>query len=365
MNNNNKGTLSIVVGGQFGSEGKGAVAGWLARSRPTDIAVRVAGPNAGHSAMDADGKVWALRCIPVMAVTNPLVQLVLAPGSEIDEKVLMDEIAMLEEGGISIVDRLHIDWQATVLTDDHIRQESGGDINARLGSTAKGIGAARADRIWRQAAIWGTEEFNAFDDESVSHPCGIQGEDTIPLVRYHLAQPSGHVVIEGTQGFGLGLHAGFYPQCTSSDARAVDFAAMAGITPWADAGQVDTWVVLRTHPIRVAGNSGPMKDETTWENLERSSGGYIHAERTTVTKKVRRVGGWDPELAAQAVAANGGDACKIALTFFDYWFPELAGSRTARDLTTEHMLAIDMVERETGAKVCYLGTSPGDGISIP
>lgn len=355
---NTKGKLSIVVGGQFGSEGKGAVAGWLARGDRglgfVTAAVRVAGPNAGHSAMDANGKVWALRCIPVMAVTNPDCMLVLAAGSEIDPAVLDAEIEMLELGGINVTDRLYIDEQATVLTPEHIEQEGGygGHLTKAVGSTGKGIGAARADRLWRKARLWGDV-----------YP-GHASTDTVTTLREHLSDPYTHVVIEGTQGYGLGLHAGYYPKCTSSDCRAVDFAAMAGITPWTDVNATDVWVTLRTFPIRVAGNSGPLHEELTWEQLADETDGYVRPERTTVTKVERRVGRWDPVLAAEAVKANGGRHAQIALTFFDYWYPELAGCQSTDDLKDHHFDHIERIEREIGASVAYLGTGPGDGIHI-
>ncbi len=170
------------------------------------------------------------------------------------------------------------------------------------------------------------------------------------------------VVIEGTQGYSLGLHAGWYPFCTSSDCRVVDFLAMAGVCPVGV--EIEPWVVLRTFPIRVAGNSGPMMEELTWEMLEKSSGGYIKAERTTVTQRIRRVGAWDPELARAAVSANGGGLVSVALAMFDYWYPELAGA-TARDqLTHEHWNRIRGVEREVGTGVKLLGTGPGSMIDL-
>ena len=64
--------------------------------------------------------------------------------------------------------------------------------------------------------------------------------------------------------------------------------------------------MLRTLPIRVAGESGPLFAETTWEQLADESNGYIRPERTTVTNLIRRVGRWDSELAREAVQANGG-----------------------------------------------------------
>lgn len=352
-----KGTLDIVVGGQFGSEGKGAIGGWLAKNRPLAAAIRVAGPNAGHSALDTQGRKWALRQIPVAAVANLDCDVIIGAGSEIDESVLADEVRRLEEAGIPILDRLYVDRSATLLTSEHIKQETTENINGRLGSTAKGIGAARSDRIWRQAATWGDHV-----DEGL-YGVPIAGVDTVARIR-NILDWGGRVMLEGTQGFGLGLHTDYYPQCTSSDCRAVDFAAMAGVTPWTDADVTNIWVVLRTHPIRVAGNSGPLKNETTWDALSARSGGYIGPEKTTVTQKVRRVGDWDPQLAEAAVLANGGSQARVALTFFDYWFPALAGATERSALTPMHWDEIHRVEHEVGAKVTLVGTGPDSGILL-
>lgn len=355
-----QGTLDIVVGGQFGSEGKGAVGAQLAKGK-CDVAVRVAGPNAGHSALDPSGRKWALRQIPVAAVVNPSLDIVLGAGSEIDPIVLADEVRTLEEAGIGVLDRLHIDRSATLLEPRHIEAEGGygGELTERLGSTGKGIGAARSDRIWRKAEVWGERAIPGIDF------CGVEfGSDTGLFLRDALRRGA-RVMLEGTQGYGLGLHTEFYPKCTSSDCRAVDFAAMAGITPWADCRTVNTWIACRTYPIRVAGNSGPLHEETTWERLAEKTGGYIQPERTTVTQVVRRVGAWDTDLVAAAVDANGGhDSTYIALTFFDYWYPELAGSTSQLDLTEAHLQTINNVERGTGGRVRLLGTGPDSMIEL-
>lgn len=340
------GRIQVVVGGQYGSEGKGNVAGELARDRGRGlVAVRVAGPNAGHSAVDHAGRKWAMRQIPVMAVTNPDARLVIAQGSEIDLDVLDREITQLEAAGFSIVDRLYVDRQATLITDDHKAQEGGygGPLTKRLGSTAKGIGAARAERVWRRAPLWGA------GDEAV------EGYDTAELMRAALAFGQ-DVIIEGTQGYALGLHAGHYPQCTSSDCTFTDFLAMAGLNHLD--GDVEPWVVLRTFPIRVAGNSGPMYRETDWDTLSRMTQGYVQPEKTTVTQMIRRVGMWDPELARVAVTANGRSCARVALTFFDYWFPELAGQTEVGMLTPVHWTAIQQVEEAIGTVVGWLGTGP-------
>lgn len=357
--------VQVVVGGQYGSEAKGAVAAYLSRGRDSLTAVRVAGPNAGHTVVNERGERIALRQIPVAAVTNPESKLVVAAGSEIDPAVLWREVDLLRNYGVER--RLFVDGQATVITQEHQAQEGAGggargpgdeDLNKRIGSTAKGIGAARADRIWRRAQTWDKRV-----EMDLGAPSWAVPVDTAAMLRKDLER-GGDVLIEGTQGFALGLHAGWYPFCTSSDCRVVDFLAMAGVAVGQEGVQVEPWVVLRTFPIRVAGNSGPMEHETTWENLELLSGGYIKAERTTVTQRIRRVGAWDAELAARGVSANGGSTVKVALSMFDYWYPDLAGKTGVKDLTTEHWDRVHKVECDVEAGVELLGTGPGTMIDL-
>jgi adenylosuccinate synthase len=378
------GKLTVVVGGQYGSEAKGAVTAWLARlnkDEPTSV-VRVAGPNAGHTAYDATGKAWALRQVPVGLVSNLEAVGVIADGSEVDLPVLLDEIDQLERGGIPVRQRLAISRHATLLTDEHRNRETGDGIAKRIGSTGKGIGAARADRIMRTADTYNTVKakgltMEEFCRENYADPgfrdlldkLKIDFDDlfvsgSISEYLREIAVMGFHIIIEGTQGYGLGLHRPEYPQVTSSDTRAIDFCAMAGINPW-DPGvdEFEVYVVVRAFPIRVAGNSGPLKDETTWEELG------LPEERTTVTKKVRRVGGWDQVLFDQAVAANGGPRrVRVAYTMADQEVAALAGLQgNANDLmstmTQEQVGAIGKIIEKTRGLVTYVGTGPNSQIT--
>jgi len=341
--------LSVVVGGQYGSEGKGAIAGHLTRpqTRPV-VCVRVGGPNAGHTVLgngpEGPKHPWRLRTIPVAAVTNPDATLVISAGSEIDLDVLNHEAHQLEEHGYTVWDRLYIDPQATILTPEHIQTETDLNIHSRIGSTGKGIGAARADRLMRTAPIWG-------DNPAEHHNPPINTSEYL----IDALSEGAHVVIEGTQGYALGLHAGHYPQCTSNDARAIDFLAMTGISPWAEEiGDLTVYVVARVNPIRVAGNSGHIKGETTWAELG------LEPELTTVTRKVRRVGQWDSELLREAVKANGGNPhVRVCLTMLDHAVPEAAHyTGPLAGLPAEAIRWIRQVQEEAGVPVAMVGTGP-------
>lgn len=351
--------LQVVAGAQFGSEAKGHVTqDLLARhfGSGRQINVRVAGPNAGHTAYDACfGRKYPLRQVPVGAV-HPDVELVIAAGSEIDTNVLLDEIDKLEEDGHSVRGRMVVDAQATILTRRH--HDSEGLLPSRLGSTGKGIGAARADRIMRTAGIAGDDD--TLRDELADR--GIRLCDTQEWLRLAVQQNYAfcQVVVEGTQGYGLGLHAGFYPFCTSSDCRAIDFLAMAGINPWNHyIHDFQVWLVARVYPIRVAGNSGPLAGETTWEKLG------LPEERTTVTQKVRRVGTWDGDLVRRAVRANGGaPSVRVALTMLDQAVPQIANVIDRSALIRDHDARawLDMVELDSGTQVRYVATGPKSAV---
>jgi adenylosuccinate synthase len=336
--------VTVVVGGQYGSEAKGATVAHISREfTASDCVIRVAGPNAGHTAYSPGGREWKLRSIPVAAVVNDHVQLHIAAGSEIDPIVLADEVTALEDAGIPIVNRLTIHPSATILLAENIAEEGANGIVGRIGSTGKGIGSARAARIMRVAPT-AKDLYPGHSKVMMSAP------GPFPVDAYD------RVVIEGTQGYGLGLHTENYPQVTSSDCRAIDFLAMAGISPWNLGGKFEILVVARCFPIRVAGNSGPLKDETSWEALG------LPEERTTVTNKVRRVGAWDPALLRDAIRANGGDGwsspVRLVITMLDQLFPEIAGVPNDGHLDDKHLDWLRAIEEDFNVEVAYVGTSP-------
>ncbi len=338
------GTMHIVTGGQYGSEGKGAVTAALVDKLAGDgppVLIRVAGPNAGHTAYDLDGNKWSLRQIPVGAVINYESPVIIGQQSEIDIEVLLTEIEQLEAAGIPIIDRLVVDEQATVIQPDHKMTEQ---TRINTGTTGKGIGGARSSRILRNVV-------RVMDDQGLLP--WVRTEDT---TRHLRSLGDSTYILEGTQGYGLGLHTPYYPHTTSSNCRAGDFLAMTGIQPW----EIETlipWVVFRAYPIRIAGESGPLYAETTWEGI-----GQPH-EYTTVTQKIRRVGQWDQTLADRAIRANGGaDYLRIAFTFADYLYHDLKDKEDNRSsIVTARMEHINTLL----PRVDYLGTGPDTGVWDP
>lgn len=350
------GKIQVIVGGQFGSEGKGHCAAELAQREDTMLAIRTGGPNAGHtvwgpctvgncgSGPSCQGHEFKLRQLPVAPVVNDKALAAIAARSLVQLDLVEREI---KETGLDMV---FVDPSATVLEAAHISVEQADDALA-WGSTQKGIGAARMDRLHRTARTFG----DGLSTRMLPRP-------VIGMVREHLG--AGYTVqVEAAQGYGLGLHTEFYPKTTSADCRAIDALADVGISPWEfPDSSLEVWVVVRPYPIRVAGDSGPLKFETTWAALG------LPQERTTVTNKVRRVGGWDPSLVYKAVRANGVRNVRLWMNMADHVFPFLKGRTSLEGLrSTDRAQVATWIRRvceQVGASIYALGTGPGSAIFL-
>jgi adenylosuccinate synthase len=292
--------ITVVVGGQFGSEGKGKVAHRIACDERAAIVVRVGGTNSGHTAVH-EGRTWALRQLPV-SVLAPGTKAVLPPGAIIDPEIFLGEVRALGLGP----ERVMVSRYATVISAEDKQAERSEGLIDRIGSTGSGTGAALVRRISRPSDTC----FLAEEHPLLKDYLG----DTSRVMRQVL-DANRLIVIEGSQGFGLSvLHGGYYPKATSRDTTAATFVGEAGLSP-RDVKNVI--LVLRAHPIRVAGNSGPLKGETSWAEIASEAGlPSDYCELTTATKKVRRVGTFDPELVRRAIEVN--NPTRIVLNHFDY-----------------------------------------------
>ena len=130
--------VSVVVGGQFGSEGKGKTALEIVHRNPTVGAViRVGGTNSGHTAISRNGRRFALRQLPAASIDRS-VRVILPPGSYIDLEIFQEEVQRLEFGP----DQIAVNALARIITDEHKSWERDADLGPAIGSTQSGTGAA-------------------------------------------------------------------------------------------------------------------------------------------------------------------------------------------------------------------------------
>jgi adenylosuccinate synthase len=329
--------VSVVVGGQYGSEGKGKVALHIAQSAAAAAVVRVGGPNSGHTGVDSSGRTWVFRQLPASSLAkNALI--VLPAGSLIDPEILRTEIESFRLDPA----RLRIDSNASVVSMDHRRQETSDGITSTIGSTGSGTGAALRERISRK-----TNHRLAHEDpflQQFIHPF------TSKLLR-DILDRGGRVVVEGTQGFGLSIwHGSAYPYATSRDTTAANFIAETGLAPH----DVDDVVLtIRSFPIRVGGNSGPLENEIDWSILASEAklpSNYV--ELTSATKRVRRIARFDPEIVRRAIVVN--QPHRIVMNHLDYVDPLC----TLTSIGPKGLAFIRSVEGSIQRKIDLVGISP-------
>lgn len=254
--------IIVVQGGQYGSEAKGAITGHLCQRRGVDIAVRTGSINAGHTVYYR-GRGYAFQQLPVGWV-NPATKLVLGPGAYVHLPTLESECTMIDTlmGG-NVRERIYIDHRAGLHLDSFGVEAKLADRHTKIGATGKGCAEAIIAKIRdRGTAIRTFKEYLELMDGVDPHG-GWQFVDT-PLYLNDAYDAGRQILLEGTQGSGLDLHLGPYPFTTSRQTTAAAWVTEAGLSP---SLEYEVVLVLRTYPIRVAGNSGPMEHEISWVDL--------------------------------------------------------------------------------------------------
>ncbi len=321
--------VTLVMGGQFGSEGKGNVVSWLSRERKFDLVIRTGSPNSGHTFIDKNNKPCVMRQLPCSWAfqDSPLY----VPASAIvDTSVLKSEIELVRDNGYK--GKIMVSPNVGIVELEDIKAET----NILSGTTGTGSGSARSRKCMRQVRL----------------------AKDISSLRKYLATPDfnnySEVLIESSQGFGLSLDSSYYPYVTSTNLTPYRILDDAEI-PF-NKFNISVWLLLRTFPIRIAGLSGPLPMETSWGFLRMLYGSHIPNEYTSVTRKQRRVGFFDVKQARDAIQRCNPNV--IVLTFFDYLFPlnKYGKLPVTRDMIGWLSVLEDSIERH----ITYLGISCKD-----
>ncbi len=326
-------TCTIVVGGQWGDEGKGKIISYLCdKDKPSIVARGGVGPNAGHS-VEVNGEKYGIRMVPT-GFPNKSSKLAIGAGVLVDPEVLLKEIEMLDK--FNIKNRLIVDKNCGIIEEKHKKMDkSNSHLSKEIGSTGTGCGPANVDRAMRTLKL-------AKDVEVLKPFLG----DVSNAVNDALDKNE-NVLIEGTQGTLLSLYYGSYPYVTSKDTTASSFAADVGVGPT----KVDEVVVVfKSYPTRVG--EGPFPTEMSIEESEKL--GLV--EYGTVTGRRRRIGFFDFELAKRVCRLNG--ATQIAITCLDKYDKECYGITNYDDLTEKGKSFIKEIEEKVGVPVKLISTGP-------
>lgn len=333
--------IDVIVGGQYGSEGKGHIAAHIAREY--QLLVRVGGPNAGHTVF-LNPEPYTFHHLPSGSLHSSEVPLVLGPGASLNVPKLLEEIARCE----CDAKRLSIDPMAIIITDED-REEELKSLRKSISSTAQGVGRAAIRRIHRDPKTIFAK------DVQVLRPYVRPAQ----AVYESVFRAGGRVLLEGTQGTALSLFHGAYPFVTSRDTTVSGCLSEAGMAPSRLSKVI---MVCRTYPIRVQnpkkGSSGPMSQEITLEEIARRSGLPLKqlkaTEITSTTKRKRRIAEFDWSLLRRSSALNG--PTDIALTFVDYLDATNQQARRFEQLSPKTIRFIEDVEKVSCAPVTLIST---------
>ena len=316
----------VVVGAQWGDEGKGKLVDVLAER--ADWVVRYqGGANAGHT-VDLGDRSFVLHQIP-SGILHPGVRCAIGNGVVLDPDTLFDEIDGLVKAGVDVEGRLYVSERAHLVLPYHKMVDGASASSKAIGTTGRGIGPAYDDKIARRGvrvldlrhperlrevvakgaehaqarlARYGSEEF--IDIEAVIAQLERLGKRLLPLAEdvgltiHRAVKSKAAVLLEGAQGSLLDIDHGTYPFVTSSNTTAGGAAVGVGIGPSA----IDRVLgVVKAYTTRVG--NGPLPTEFG-EPLQ-SDVRRLGNEFGATTGRPRRCGWFDALVVKYATRVNG------------------------------------------------------------
>jgi adenylosuccinate synthase len=321
-----KTTCMVVVGAQWGDEGKGKLVDVLAER--ADYVVRYqGGANAGHTVVIGETQ-FVLRQIP-SGILHQAVTCVIGNGVVLEPENLFAELDQLHERGIDTSGRIFVSDRAHLVLPYHKMLDAASEKSQKLGTTGRGIGPAYEDKYGRRGIrvadlrrvecaghllservaranqlleMMGSPERASLDD----HQKLLQrlaprllpiAADTGLLV-HRAVRERRRVLLEGAQGALLDVDHGTYPYVTSSNTTAGGAAVGAGIGPTAIHGVLG---VVKAYTTRVGNGPLPTEAESPHEERLRQLGGEFGA----VTGRPRRCGWFDATVVRYAARVNG------------------------------------------------------------
>ena len=297
---------TLICDLQFGSTGKGLIAGYLAERDEPDTLVTAWSANAGHTYINAAGEKFVHTMIPNGIVSPKCRKVMIGPGSLLNPQNFLDEIDMNRKYLVNADILIHPN--AGVINSEHRSEED--KTMVAIGSTKKGCGAALIQKIKRDPK-----------NTNVASECGLIKHYVVRKDEYMNAlMSSKNIQIEGAQGFSLSMHHGMYPYTTSRDVTPMQILADCAVPISYLSKVVGS---MRTYPIRVAnrfdkdgnqvGWSGPCYSdqiELDWNEIG------IEPELTTVTKLPRRIFSFSMQQIIEAV--NYCEPTEVFLNFANY-----------------------------------------------
>lgn len=323
----------IIVGAQWGDEGKGLISAYLAaREKATFVAKAGTGANAEHGIFLKDKETYLkVNQLPLGWMFNPQTEIRIGSGVAVDPVKLFGEIKRYKLEG-----RVKIDSRCPIITAEHIEAERQSHSMQSIGSTFSGTGFCKADFVLRKAlqakdipSLWDISTDVSLD---LNNSCGEKR----------------NVIIESSQGTFLSLALSpDYPN-TTSDNVTVCAAADDVLLNWQNIKEVV--LITKALPTREgAGKMGKAKELTIEEIKERNL-----VEASSIGGVTRRKAGLDLDMLQYAVKVNG--ATQLAVTFCDHYDPEITDKKLKSEITPRVWALIQKIEDYVNVPVTLLNT---------
>ena len=298
LNEGRRKSPDILVGLQWGDEGKGKITDALADQYQWIVRYQ-GGDNAGHTVY-IDGKKFVTHSIPT-GILNPNCKVVITHGCVVNIPEMIKEVNLLEKSGISFKDRFYLSENAHLITPEHLREDKSNQI--KFGSTGKGIGPAYRDKIYRAGLR--VKNYPQLIDEDK-----IIVADTRKLLRDAIYKGD-KVLFEGAQAVMLDIEMGTYPHVTSSPCIASYAPAGSGL-PLTFFKHSIILGVAKSYTTRVGTGPFPSEihDKKIAQNIQ-----FTGKEYGATTGRLRKVGWLDIPQLKYACEVNG--VSGIALTKLD------------------------------------------------
>ena len=316
----------VVVGAQWGDEGKGKLVDVLAER--ADLVVRYqGGANAGHTVVIGE-KQFILRQIP-SGILHPRVTCIIGNGVVLEPENLFHELDSLHDRGIDTAGRLYVSDRAHLVLPYHKLLDAASEKSQKLGTTGRGIGPAYEDKYGRRGIrvvdlrrlecaqallservaranqlleLMGSSDRASVDDHTLLlerlAPRLLPLAADAGLLLQRAIRDQRRILLEGAQGALLDVDHGTYPYVTSSNTTAGGAAVGSGIGPTAIDGVLG---VVKAYTTRVGNGPLPTEAQSPFGERLRELGGEFGA----VTGRPRRCGWFDATVVRYATRVNG------------------------------------------------------------
>ena len=360
----------VVIGGQWGDEGKGKVIDLLA-SKYSVVARFSGGNNAGHTVINDQGE-FKLHLIPSGILHKDII-CVIGNGCVVDPKVLLTEIEKLTSSGIDVTpNNLLISSKAHIILPEHIQKDSDQEkarANSKIGTTGRGIGPAYMDKVSRNGKrMENINEYPEFSSKLEKYIISTQ-----EFLRNKLDENKS-ILLEGAQGSLLDIDHGSYPFVTSSNSTIGGALTGTGLVP---SDIKNTIGIFKAYSTRVG--EGPFPSEIDKTDIVAKHLLEKGHEFGTTTGRERRCGWFDIESAKHSIMTNGFN--KIAIMKLDVldglneikvlndsysneydvlpgWNDSTFGATNYKDLPTNAKNYLDYLEEKIKVKIYMISTGP-------